>query len=48
MIWKGVEPSATRADYHFWPQLNEVGERRDDGHKRFWMRAVVIIDGGES
>lgn len=29
-------------------QLNEVGPiRREDRHKRFWMRAVVIVDGGE-
>lgn len=29
-------------------QLNEVGPtRREDKHKRFWMRAVVIVDGGE-
>jgi hypothetical protein len=33
--------------YLLW-QLNEVGPiRREDKHKRFWMRAVVIIDGGE-
>lgn len=33
--------------YLLW-QLNEVGPtRREDKHKRFWMRAVVIVDGGE-
>ena len=33
--------------YLLW-QLNEVGPtRREDRHKRFWMRAVVIVDGGE-
>jgi hypothetical protein len=35
-------------DRHLVWQLNEVGPtRREDKHKRFWMRAVVIIDGGE-